>query len=88
MSTNAKATEWLHFLGVRNVQDASAEISRMVERLDEAYDTVNYVLKAVNAAPESEVDDVLRVTRKTLHEAIEMLLQARRVIEYSDPDAA
>lgn len=88
MSTNAKATEWLHFLGARTVQDACSEISRMVQRLDEAYDSINYVLKSVNAAPESEVDDVLRITRKTLHEAIEMLLQARRVIEYSDPDAA
>lgn len=81
-------SEWFRFLGVRDTNEASAELHRMITRLDEAYDAVNYVIKLVNGAPGAELDGVLLVTRSTLVEAINLLTETRRRMTQGDPEAA
>lgn len=85
----ATVSDWFRFLGVQSAHDASAELHRLITRLDDAYDAVNYVLKLVNGAPgDDEVDGILHVSRSTLIEAISSLSETRRRINLGGPEAA
>lgn len=88
MASTASISEWCRFLGAHDTSEARAELHRLITRLDDAYDTVNYVLKLLNGAPGDEVDGVLYVTRSTLIEAMNFLTAARRRMEHGDPEAA
>lgn len=89
MAPSATIGDWFRFLGVQTTNEASAELHRLITRLDEAYDAVNYVLKLLNGAPgDDEVDGVLCVSRSTLIEAINSLSETRRRINLGGPEAA
>ncbi|GGD12634.1 hypothetical protein [Nocardioides daphniae] len=88
MASTASISEWCRFLGAQDTHEARAELHRLITRLDDAYDTVNYVLKLLNGAPGDEVDSILFITRSTLIEAMNSLTAARRRMENGDPEAA
>lgn len=88
MSRHGEVRAWFHFLGVQTANDAAGELRRMVMRLDDAYDAVGYVLKLLAGSPGGAVEDVLRVTRTTLDEAMEMLDETVTQLRAGDPDAA
>lgn len=80
--------EWFLFLGANDAKDAAAELHRLITRLDEAYDIVNYVLKLLTGSPGGFADESLVVCRATLTEAIQHLEATRRRMGFGDPEAA
>ena len=82
------AREWHMFLGTRSREDASSEVRRMIHKLDDASDAVNYVVRLTAGSPSVDVEEVLRVARTSIDEAISQLNQAVYEIRLGDPDAA
>ena len=80
--------EWMRFLEVRDVEDAVSELRRMIDRLDESSDEVGGVLRTLGGSPSCEVEEVLRITRTTAHEAIALLNGVIIHLRLGDPDAA
>jgi len=88
MARSDEVRSWFHFLGVHTANDAAAELRRMAMRLDDAHDAVGYVLKLLAGSPGGEVEDVLRITRTTLDEAMGLLDETVSRVRAGDPDAA
>lgn len=63
-----KAREWHMFLGTRDSDSATSELRRLVQRLDEAFAIVNYVLLRVSGSPDSDSEENLRVARLAINE--------------------
>ena len=63
-----KAREWHLFLGTRDSDGAASELMRLVQRLDDAFDIVNYVLLRVSGSPSADSEENLRVARMALNE--------------------
>lgn len=80
--------EWHMFLGVRESDAASAEVTRLLHRVDDAFDAVNYVLRALSGCPDGELEDSLRICRKTLDESMAALQDAVKQLGRDDHDAA
>lgn len=88
MSAYGKAREWFLFLGTRSGADAANEVRRLVDRLEDANDTVNYALRLLTGSPGEEIEEVLRVARRSISEGISELAQVVLEIRLGDPDAA
>lgn len=80
--------EWCFFLGAKNTQEASAELHRLITRLDEALDIVNYVVKLLAGSPGGFAEETLVVSRGTLAEALENLADVWGCIASTGPEAA
>ena len=80
--------EWSLFLGGGDAQVARSELHRLVARLDEAFDIVNYVGRVLNGSPGGFVDESLSVSRATLTEAMQHLEASRDALGSGDPEAA
>lgn len=83
-----RTREWHMFLGVREPDAASAEVTRLLHRVDDAFDALNYVLRALAGCPDGELEDSLRIGRKTLDESIAALQEAAAQLRRDDHDAA
>jgi hypothetical protein len=82
------AGEWVRFLDVRGPEDAVNELRCVIGRLDEASDEVTGVLSHLSGSPAGEVEEVLRVSRTSTHEAIGLLSGVITRLRLGDPDAA
>ncbi|MBA8805488.1 hypothetical protein FB382_003779 [Nocardioides ginsengisegetis] len=60
----------------------------MIGRLDESSDELGHVLKILSGSPSGDVEDVLRVSRTCVNEAIGLLSGVITRIRLGDPDAA
>jgi len=87
MSAVGTVRQWYLFLGTRSCEDASSEVRRMIHRLDDASDAVNYILRLVAGCPAQDVEETLRVARTSIDEAISHLNQAVYEIRLGDPAA-
>ena len=88
MSAFGSTREWYLFLGTRSREDASSEVRRMIHRLDDASDAVNFTLRVLAGCPAEDVEEILRIARTSLDEAISQLNQAVYEIRLGDPDVA
>ncbi|TIC86368.1 hypothetical protein [Nocardioides sp. GY 10127] len=89
MSRAGAPREWLMFTGIRNSEDAAAELIRLVKRIDEAGDLVQYVLRNLAGCPSDDTEEMLRVARSAINEAIENLQGAAGELRRCpDPDVA
>lgn len=68
-----KAREWHMVLGTRDAESAAAELGRLVSRMDDAFDCLNYVLRLVAGSPDVDMEETLRVARTSTNEALEVL---------------
>lgn len=82
------ARTWLSYLGSPTAAEAADEVTRLVKRLDEAYDAVSYVLTVVSGGPAPDVEEDLRVSRLALEEGMQTLHVAAQVLRSIDPTAA
>ncbi|RHW25820.1 hypothetical protein D0Z08_17440 [Nocardioides immobilis] len=82
------AGEWIHFLDARDAVDAISELTRMVQRLDDASDEVTGVLYTLSGSPSCDVEEILRVARAATYEAIGLLSSVITRIRLDNPDAA
>ena len=80
--------EWCLFLGGGDVEVTRVELHRLVTRLDEAFDIVNYVGRLLKGSPGGFADETLSVSRATVTEAIQHLESARQALGAGDPEAA
>jgi len=87
MSRYGTARQWYLFLGTRSGEDASSELRRMIHRLDDASDAVNYIVRLVAGCPAQDLEEILRVARTSIDEAISHLNQAVFEIRLGDPAA-
>jgi hypothetical protein len=69
----ARTREWHMFLGTREPADAAGTLARQVERLDEAHDVINYVVRLLAGSPDGDLEDELRMSRTVLNEGIRRL---------------
>lgn len=88
MMRSADLRSWLLFTGSRDPADAASEVTRLVQRLDEATDEVNYVLRALSGCPAANTEELLRVVRTALAEGIDELQDVAATLRRTDPDAA
>lgn len=86
--SDMKKREWEMFLGTRGSEDTIAELTRCVHRLDDAHDAVNYILRMIAGGPCAEAEDVLRIGRTSINEAIEYLQGETSAIRRTSPDVA
>ena len=82
------AGEWIRFLDARGTEDAVGELRRMVGRLDASSDEVTGVLNILSGSPSGDVEEILRVSRTSTHEAIGLLSGVITRLRLGDPDAA
>lgn len=73
MSRQGRLSEWYRFLDARSDEEAAGEIRRHMARLEEVYDNLHWETRSLAASPGGEVDEVLRVARTSVAEAIELL---------------
>jgi len=85
MSLATDAASWRLFLGAPSRNDAAGELRRMVERLDDAHDVLDYVIRLTSGCPDSEVEEDLRFSRKAVSEAIHRLNQLVLELHLGDP---
>ena len=65
--------EWYRFLDARSDDEAVCELRRHQGRLDAVYDDLEKASRGLTYAPGGDVDEVLRVARLSLSEAVELL---------------
>jgi hypothetical protein len=82
------AREWHFFLGTRDADSALTELTRMVHLLDEAQNNVGYILRLVSGSPSADAEEMLRVARTAVHEAIESLEEVVHVMRHDDHSVA
>lgn len=85
---SADLRSWLAFTGIRDPEEAAGEISRLVQRLDDASDALNYVLRTVSGCPAEDTEELLRVARRAVAEAIDDLHDVAAALRRTGPDAA
>lgn len=85
MSLATDAASWRLFLGAPSKSDAGSELRRMVERLDDAHDVLDYVIRLVSGCPDAEVEEDLRFSRKAVAEAMRRLQQLVFELRLGDP---
>jgi len=85
MSLASQAAEWRLFLGSPSRIDAGSELRRLVERLDDAHDGLDYVVRLVSGCPDAEVEDDLRFSRKAVTEVIHRLQMLVLELRLGDP---
>lgn len=88
MNRASRINEWHMFLGTRDDDALAAELTRLVHRLDDAYDAINYVMRQVVGSPECEAEGCIHVARTSLTEGIEYLQDVLKDVRRHDPDAA
>lgn len=89
MVSRALSTQqWCRFFGIYNRAGASDELGRLQRRLGDAFDVLNYVLQMLAGCPSGEVEEVLRVARTSVDEAMEEIQLLRRMLAENGPDAA
>lgn len=71
--TGSTIHQWYRFLDVRSDDEAACELNRMASRLDGAYQDLEQTCRQLAYAPDTDVDEALRVCRLGLSEAIEIL---------------
>lgn len=81
-------SEWCRFLEARDGDEAASEVSRHLGRLEDVYEEIAMELRLLASAPGGEVDEVLRVARSAVNEAIELLSGVVRQLVYTPPDEA
>jgi hypothetical protein len=84
----AKLSEWYRFLGVQTADEASAELRKLVLRLDDTYDQLNYMVKLLGGSPDEDAEQAVRIARTSVNEAIDFLDTAIRQLRTDGPDAA
>lgn len=82
------AGEWVRFLDARGTEDAVSELRRMIGRLDASSDEVTGVLNILSGSPSGDIEEILRVSRTSTHEAIGLLSSVITRLRLGDPDAA
>jgi hypothetical protein len=85
MSLATDAASWRLFLGVPSKGDAGLELRRMVERLDDAHDVLDYVIRLVSGCPDSEVEEDLRFSRKAVADVTHRLQMLVLELRLGDP---
>ena len=88
MIRTADLRSWLIFTGSRNFEDAAGEVIRLVQRLDDASDALHYVLHNVAGCPSDNTEELLRVARTAVAEAIDDLQHVAAALRRNGPDAA
>jgi hypothetical protein len=81
-------TEWLRFLDAGSDEEAVGQLRRMIAGLEAASDEFGDVLKFLSGSPSADLEEVLRVTRYTSDEAIDLLTAVMVRIRRGDPEAA
>lgn len=84
----SRAHEWRRFFGAIDGDSAASEVTRMMHRVDDAFDLLNSVVKDMSGCPDSDVEEALRIARSTLDEAIRSLHDTAVRLRHDDPDAA
>jgi hypothetical protein len=84
----ATTNEWLRFLDAGSDEEAEGKLRRMISGLEVASDELGDVLKAMSGSPCEDLEEVLRVTRHTSEEAIDLLTTVIVRIRRGDPEAA
>lgn len=82
------AGEWMMFLDTADAEGAVGELRRLITRLDSSCDEITGVLRSLNGSPSAEVEEALRVSRTTAHEAAALLSSVITSLRLGDPDAA
>jgi hypothetical protein len=72
MSRAGKLGEWYRFLDARSDEEAVAEVRRHMARLEDVYGGLDWEARQLASCP-GEVDQILRVARASVGEAIELL---------------
>jgi hypothetical protein len=80
--------EWLRFLDAGSDEEAVGKLRRMISGLEVASDELGDVLKFLSGSPSADLEEVLRVTRYTSDEAIDLLTAVIVRIRRGDPEAA
>ncbi len=83
-----QAREWHMFLGTRDSDSASAELTRLVQRLDDAFDSVNYVVRLITGSPSAAAEENLRVARTAINESTDHLQDVANAFRRDDTGVA
>lgn len=73
MSRGGRLSEWYRFLDAHSDDEAASVVRRHMARLDEVYGNLHWEVRELASAPGGEVEEVLRVARTAVAEAIELL---------------
>ena len=73
MTGRGRLYEWCRFLDAHTDEEAVGAIRNQMARLNDVYADVAWVLKQLAGSPGGEVEEVLRVARSAVGEAIELL---------------
>jgi hypothetical protein len=88
MSRQGRIGEWCRFFGVRTPDEGAAELHKLVARLDDAYDQLNYLARLLAGCPSDDAEEGVRIARTSVDEATDLLGVALRQMRADDPDAA
>ena len=85
MTLATDAASWRLFLGASSRNEAGSDLRRMVERLDDAHDVLDYVIRLVSGCPDAEVEEDLRFSRRAVAEVIHRLQMLVLELRLGDP---
>lgn len=88
MSRQGRISEWCRFFGVRTPDEAAAELQKLVARLDDAYDQLNYLARLFAGCPSDDAEEGVRIARTSIDESTDLVGDALRQMRAHDPDAA
>lgn len=88
MNRQGRLGEWYRFLGVKSPDDGASELLKLVTRLDDVYDQLNYLAQLLAGCPSNDAEEGVRIARTSVGEAIELVGTALQQMRTDDPDAA
>jgi hypothetical protein len=88
MNRVGRLGEWYRFLDARSDEEAVSEIRRHMARLDDVYGNLHWETRLLAASPGGDVEEVLRVARTSVAEAIELLNDVAARFQAGERDAS
>ena len=85
MSLATDAASWRLFLGSSSRTEAGSDLRRIAQRLDDAHDVLDYVIRLVNGCPDAEIEEDLRFSRKSVADVIHRLQMLVLELRLGDP---
>jgi hypothetical protein len=73
MLTPHTAGEWVRFLESRDSDEAAHRLGRLTLQLDQALDEIITVLRSLAGSPAHDLEELLRVSRTAINEAVETM---------------